>query len=141
MNQSSVSIPSPLLLLKILKEHSGVIEGRKRFQKIVFLLKEKYGIPLKYSFLSYYYGPYSKELQRDLNILVRLGLIEEDFDGVMYTYKLTELGEKLLNKKAWNIDRKLERKLKDIVKYLEKIDTFKIVSEAKELMKSIEGSA
>lgn len=77
------------------------IQGRTRFQKMVFLLQEEtegHHRDLKhYRFKPYDYGPFSKELYDDLDELIERGLVsqsQEEFgdDKVFYEYELTEKG-------------------------------------------------
>lgn len=92
----------PLALLDAAEE--GRIEGRTRFHKLVFLLQEE-GIthlPEKYQFRPDNYGPYSRELSRDLNSLKRDGDISVEvvraFNGSeKYIYEITTQGNDKLN--------------------------------------------
>lgn len=52
------------------------IEGRKQCQKAVFLLKEYHKIDFTYPFIPYLYGPYSSQLQNDIDILGRTGYLK-----------------------------------------------------------------
>lgn len=61
-------------LLLILKK-MGSVPGRTRFQKLVFLLQRKVNTGLQYNFIPYHYGPYSQELQIDINVLEAGGYI------------------------------------------------------------------
>lgn len=67
------------------------IKGRKKFQKIVHLLEHKGMEPL-YRFKYYHYGPYSSDLQLEIDLLVRRKLVAEDIENGAYTYKITETG-------------------------------------------------
>jgi len=86
--------------LALLYESDGYrIEGRTRFQKLVFLTKEavtREGIDL-YDFIKYDYGPFSKELLDDLEWLEEKGLVEikkrPTFGGnTRYDHELTGNG-------------------------------------------------
>lgn len=99
--------------LKILKflEIAEKIEGKTKFQKMIFLGKREYGLDVGYTFEKYNYGPYSEELSRNLESLIDLGFIavkEEIFDteghfpGVKNTYFITERGEKVLDREIFN---------------------------------------
>ena len=50
--------------------------GRVRLQKTINLLQRR-GLPTKYSYITYHYGPYSEGVQADTNLLEHLGLITE----------------------------------------------------------------
>lgn len=101
--------------LKILKflEIAEKIEGKTKFQKMIFLGKREYGLDVGYTFEKYNYGPYSEELSRNLESLIDLGFIavkEETFDtdghfpGVKNTYYITEKGKKVINGEVFNYD-------------------------------------
>ncbi|MGI6285972.1 hypothetical protein SEF58_09165 [Neomoorella humiferrea] len=75
---------------------AGKIHGRKRLQKLVYILQSLgYAFPEEFSY--YLYGPYSPELQFEVKTMVDKGLIQESKDGDIYSYSLTEDGEKVLN--------------------------------------------
>ncbi len=74
--------PTPFKILKIIS-HYGEIAGLINLHKIVHTLQSKGLLELKYNFIKYSFGPYSKELEEDLNLLKSLGLIViEERDGV-----------------------------------------------------------
>lgn len=93
-----ITIKDLHFLLKII-EHSGIVEGRKRFQKTVCVLKHRDNIPLGFDFVPYYYGPYSEALAGMIQSLVDAGYVSEKpveiGVGVFkYEYSLTEQGKR-----------------------------------------------
>lgn len=68
----------------------GKIEGRTKFQKIVFLGQMELGLPELFKFDKYHYGPYSWGLTEILEDLIATGYIIEDNekrgDYVSYVY-------------------------------------------------------
>ncbi len=64
---------------------AGCIEGRKKLQKIVFILKNK-GAPFQEKFTYHYFGPYSSELQLEIDEMTERGLIHESQSGLGYQY-------------------------------------------------------
>jgi uncharacterized protein YwgA len=95
MNQKDFS-----LLLALLNAHEGTIVGRKRFQKLVCILKYARDVPFSFDFIPYHYGPYSESLTSAIDRLVCVGLVEEEkctiTDHVIqYSYRLTDEGHKL----------------------------------------------
>jgi uncharacterized protein YwgA len=90
------------LLLVTFYYNDNVISGRKRLQKIICILKNKYKIDFSYQFIPYYYGPFSNSLSNTLDILIDSGLIEETYSTnnsiLKYNYILTEKGKTLASK-------------------------------------------
>lgn len=68
------------------------IEGRKKLQKTVYLLQQM-GVPYNEKFRYHYYGPYSSELQAEVDRLVRYELLNETFTGDAYVYEITNKGK------------------------------------------------
>lgn len=64
---------------------AGGIDGRKKLQKIVFILKNK-GAPFQEKFSYHYFGPYSAELQLEIDDMVTRGVIQEIQSGPGYKY-------------------------------------------------------
>ena len=131
------------LLLLTLLYSDGKIEGRKRFQKIVCILKHQSGIPFNYEFIPYFYGPYAEDLANSLNTLVSSGLVEERKSLVsemfsQYVYELTNQGTELatnLSKKIENINSKLFHQFSQEVSSLKYIDTPELVKHSKKVSK------
>lgn len=76
------------------------ISGKTRLQKEVFLaqkaLSDK-GLRRKYGFMPYHYGPFSRQLYFDINLLKKQGIVEEiirllDKTGLHREFRLTEQG-------------------------------------------------
>ncbi|MEE8167533.1 MAG: hypothetical protein V3T58_01505 [Candidatus Hydrothermarchaeales archaeon] len=91
----------PLLLLYA--DKGRYISGRTRFQKMIFLAqKEGTDVEEWYSFFPYDFGPYSAELQNDLDVLAGEELITESpehyGEKIGYQYFLTKKGENLIKK-------------------------------------------
>ena len=128
-----------LLLLLLLRLYKKRIRGRTRFQKIVCLLKEKFGVPFDYEFRAYYYGPYSKELADSLSLLQGTNLVNETTDVlgrgiVRYNYELTEKGKEIAETIISKIENKkflgeFEKNLSEI----QQIPTPELISLSKKL--------
>ena len=76
------------------------INGKTRLQKEVFLaqkaLSDK-GIKRKYGFMPYHYGPFSRQLYFDINLLKKQGTVDEvtqlqDESGLHREFRLTNRG-------------------------------------------------
>jgi uncharacterized protein YwgA len=68
---------------------TGRISGRKKFQKLVYILKHK-GFNFKEDYSYYYYGPYSSVLQMEIDDLVRSELLDESLNNNTYEYSITD---------------------------------------------------
>lgn len=120
-------------LLIILKK-SGAIAGRTRFQKIVFLLKSKEGVHFDYRFIPYYYGPYSAELQLEINLLEAAGLIQvTPQDGSLYMHRLTQEGERIATKIEQKMEPSEKEKLEETLKNYKRKSTRLLIREAKRI--------
>ena len=71
---------------------AGDLQARKRLQKVVYLLQSA-GCPLRAEFSLHHYGPYSEELARLTDEMVRQSLLEEQSSehsqGKQYSYRLS----------------------------------------------------
>jgi uncharacterized protein YwgA len=71
---------------------AGQIEGRTRFQKMVYILKCK-GVAFPEKFKYHYYGPFSVDLQLEIDDLVSRNLLREDLNPdpiPTYTYSIEQ---------------------------------------------------
>jgi hypothetical protein len=86
-----------LFMLKI----TGGIDGRKRFQKIAYLMKEA-GFPFEEKFEWNNFGPFSRELSLKITALCEMGLVKENVvesnGNKEYSYELTPKGMEIAEK-------------------------------------------
>jgi uncharacterized protein YwgA len=72
---------------------ADLLQTRKRLQKVVFML-QAVGCPLGADFILHHYGPYSEEVSRLTDELVRLNLLKEAASensvGQQFSYRLSE---------------------------------------------------
>ncbi len=89
-------------LLLYLISKSGVIQGKTKIQKLVFLLQKEKNIPLSYTFYPYQQGPLSFELIEDINSLISNGFIIEGITQTAYAprhdYSLSKIGQKYVER-------------------------------------------
>jgi uncharacterized protein YwgA len=111
------------------------IEGRKQFQKAVFLLKEYHKIEFTYPFIPYLYGPYSSQLQNDIDILSRTGYLKASKVGPLYYYEITPLGQKIASEIERDYGQNQSSKLAEKVNELKECTTDELVQWSKQLMK------
>ena len=91
------------------------VEGRTRLQKMIFLLLEQ--APFfkhRYDFVAHNYGPYSPELQSDIDDLIREGFLVVNYKTVeegkiKYEYTITSIGASFITKILANrVNRKFK---------------------------------
>ncbi|MCF2138072.1 MAG: hypothetical protein K9W43_12650 [Candidatus Thorarchaeota archaeon] len=116
----------------------GVIEGRTRFQKIVYLLKNQ-DIPFSFEYIPYYYGPYSYELAEYIELLVSYGILKETkfhlADGIdRYDYQLTKKGEEIFKKIITDSRSSEFTEIKQFINKNKETNTGELVSSAKKIM-------
>lgn len=73
-----------------LLKYVGVIKGRTKFQKMVYILQNN-GISFSEKFRYHYYGPYSSELQLEIDELVDRGIFKEKEEGPSSKYELNSV--------------------------------------------------
>lgn len=66
------------------------VSGRKKLQKIVFIMKY-IGFPIDFRYSWHYYGPYSSDLALKIDSLVNQNLLEETI-SIGYGYKISSTG-------------------------------------------------
>lgn len=97
-------------------QHAGEIVGRKKLQKMLFILK-KLNFPFREKYAFHFFGPYSEELTLQIEELDNLGFIEEVKEKQggyhQYRYQLSESGQQFLE----NFEFKLPE-LEDLVSFL-----------------------
>ncbi len=129
-----------LALFHFSKQHR--IEGRKRLQKLVCIMKHGNNIPFSFNFKPYYYGPYSEELTEALDTLTGLGYLKEEkewiSDGIsQYSYELTPSAKEQLESELKKISPE-ELDLEKIKKSTEELEdklTEELVLESKTVSK------
>jgi hypothetical protein len=121
-------------LLTLTAKYLEKIEGRKRFQKIIFLLQEQFGFDFGYRFTAYLYGPYSAQLQNDIDILTQTGYLRASKIGELFFYEITSLGRQSAISIEEEYGAELAKKLKKKVDDLKEFDTDELVKWSKQLM-------
>ncbi|RLI99693.1 MAG: hypothetical protein DRP06_03030 [Candidatus Aenigmatarchaeota archaeon] len=123
-----------LLFLK----HAKKIEGKTKFQKMMFLAQKENKLSKEFEFIKYNYGPYSFELTKDIEALEKKGFLtiekeefstDNEFSGKRFLFKLTKKGKKFVkdNKNDFEIDSKVitetvkkwnKKPMGDIIRYV-----------------------
>lgn len=112
-----------LSLLRLIQIAGGTIDGRKKLQKIVYLVQQRGG-PFFETFQYYLYGPFSEQLANEVEEMKSFGLVHEvEVNAVMgqskYKYSLSEAGKDLLA--ASGIDDRFQF-FEDLIRELAKKD-------------------
>lgn len=72
----------------------GGLKGRKRLQKVVYLLQTA-GCPMDCAYTLHHFGPYSRDVADACDEMVAAGLVEETVEpnmaGKQYTYRLKDV--------------------------------------------------
>ncbi len=89
----------------------SVIKGRTKFQKMVYILQNK-GLNFSEKFKYHYYGPYSSELQLEVDELVDREIFKENGEGYAFKYEINnELEESI------DMDDEISSNI-ELIKYL-----------------------
>jgi len=109
---------------------------RIRLQKMILLAKLEESFPFSFKYESYHYGPYSFDLQNDLEAMINDGLVREKViatgeDSSGFVYSITPKGEEILS----NISLSASdiKKIDDLWSRYSKESTEYIVKKAKEV--------
>lgn len=108
---------------------SGEIVGRKKMQKMIYILKQC-EIPFEEKFEFHFYGPYSEELSLRMEELCNLGFIAEQKEKksnyFQYRYTITADGEDFLEQSDVNLppfEAKIEKMKEKSSRFLELVST------------------
>lgn len=123
-------------LLYLISKASGGFPFRIRLQKLVLLAKIEAKYPFSFKYASYFYGPYSPELQSTLGEIISAGLVKEENREMInnrsgYFYSLTKEGSDYLADLAMPVSEK--GKLDKLWEKYEKYGTDALVKVAKEI--------
>lgn len=130
-----------LLIPLLLSEALGRINGKTRFQKLVFLVQKDASNSnveaSTFSYELYHYGPFSLEFSATLENLKETGLIDEATEMTpsgytRYLYSITEKGRKLLEdaKDKKLLSKKLERIVRKVASEFGDLELAELVKEA-----------
>ena len=126
-----------IFLLVFIANFLHKIEGRKRFQKTVFLLKHFYKVSFQYDFMPYLYGPYCPELQNHIDLLVNQDILKAERHNSLFTYEITSLGQKITKYSENKMDHEEKQTIIKALEELRSENTETLVKRSKKLMRSI----
>jgi hypothetical protein len=122
-------------LLILTASYFDRVEGRKYFQKAIYILQEHFKVGFNYSYIPYLYGPYSSQLQNDIDILARTGYLKASKSGPLFFYEITPLGKKVATQVETEYGKQQSVVLKKHVDGLKESETEELVTWSKQLMK------
>ena len=115
---------SKYYILKLIETAGGKVGGRKRLQKLTYIMKNL-GFPVPVDFIYHRYGPYSPELSATISDLNALGLLKENHKNQIYEYEITREGKgflRLLEKKNLIKKYAVPKKLNKAVGFISQQD-------------------
>lgn len=111
---SRISVPEALKILVIIDTYGGQLEV-KEIHKLVALAGRAGVCCREYSFASYPWGPYSKDLEADLEILRSSGLIHKINGGGQALMRISPTGSRLASSLEEILDPVEVRNIKNFV--------------------------
>lgn len=128
------------LLLEINFCPRQTVNGRVKLQKLTYLLKHMYNVPTDYSFVRYYYGPFSRQLEHDIDILKFFGyisektkVISEEQHVVRYDYSLTDKGRQKVRSELQKLPGKELEKMQTSIQELCRLPPSLLILTAKSI--------
>lgn len=106
----------PRKWILVLLHYLGEIKGSTRLEKLLFLLKEKYGMVGKsfYKFEPYYFGPFSVQILEDVTMLRDMGLIE--IENEVFEPR-SQFSDAIFIRKAYRLTENGTAKAKEVFEY------------------------
>jgi hypothetical protein len=128
-DQPSVTVRDYVLALIKLGSRGGVFRYKTRIHKILFILAQEFEElgALRNDFIPYHFGPWSYEVEFEIEALTRLGLLEEGVDkpdvidglrhtGHVYHYRLTRAGRVLAESAVKELSPRIKKRMKALLK-------------------------
>jgi uncharacterized protein YwgA len=126
-------IPNTKLLI-LTASYFEKVEGRKHFQKAIYILQEHFKVGFTYSFIPYLYGPYSSQLQNDIDVLARTGYLRASKIGSLFFYEITNLGKQVALQIEKEYGKERSENLRKHAIDLKDFETEELVKWSKQLM-------
>ena len=133
---SNVGNKKGIVQILLFLKHAKKIEGKTKFQKMMFLAQKENKLSEEFKFIKYNYGPYSFDLTKSLEALEKEGFItvekeefetDGEFPGKKFIFQLTEEGENLIESEETKEDSNIiknvveewnNKPMEDIIKYV-----------------------
>ena len=118
-----------LAAIKLGSSRSGVFRYKTKIHKILFILAQEFEELswLRSDFIPYHFGPWSYEVEFEVQYQVRLGLLEEWVEkldvidglkhvGYVYYYRLTRAGRVLAESAVKELSPAIKKRIKKLLK-------------------------
>ena len=113
--------------------HQKEVRGRTRIQKLIYLLQKQDRIEIGYNFIPYHYGPYSQDLQRDINLLEVAGFLQVDHqEDNLYIHSLSKQGHDAARRIISEMENSDSQNLVNHLDCYREISTQTLIHRAKE---------
>ncbi len=86
--------------------------GKKKLQKLIYLIENIGDVPLGYEYIIHLYGPFSESLDDDIRGLTRDGFLEYEQKNSFYTVDVTISGRNELSNLSLDYESQIENVLK-----------------------------
>ncbi|MGQ4834519.1 MAG: hypothetical protein ACP6IS_11580 [Candidatus Asgardarchaeia archaeon] len=116
MHEKQSTLPDDTSIIVYVVRKLGTVRGKKALQKIVYFL-ESAGIPLSYMFRWWFYGPFSRELDIDIDYLIA----EDIFVYQTAPNKVAKLSVKEKDFDTYPLDEKYRNKIDNVLNELRRI--------------------
>ena len=125
----SAAVRDYVLAVIKLGSRGGVFRYKTRIHKVMFVLAQEFKELswMRTDFIPYHFGPWSYEIEFEIEYLVHLGLLEERVDrkdvidglkhmGYVYHYRLTRAGRVFAERAVKELNPKIKKRMKELLK-------------------------
>ena len=125
----SAAVRDYVLAVVKLGSRGGVFKYKTKIHKVLFILAQEFEELswLRSDFIPYHFGPWSYEIEFEIEYLTRLGLLEERVDrldvidglrhtGYVYCYRLTRAGRVFAERAVKELSPKIKKRMKELLR-------------------------
>ena len=120
-------------ILAVLSASDNAIYSPVQLQKLFFLLDktlgEEIGAPF-FDFIPYHYGPFDKNVYRQIGVLETMNFIYTDYEGFnnLKKYKLTKEGQEIGEMELSKLDQKYQNFIWEMNKFVKSLSFQELIS-------------
>jgi hypothetical protein len=128
-DRSVATVRDYVLAVIKLGSRGGVFKYKTKIHKVLFILAQEFEELswLRNDFIPYHFGPWSYEIEFEIEYLTHLGLLEERVDrldvidglkhaGYVYCYRLTRAGRVFAERAVKELSSKVKKRMKELLK-------------------------